>query len=372
MRRLSCLPARRRRRCRSVSLSAVVTVLFCLSASPAVALFSATTSNGTIDLAADTLAAPSGLSLSSTCDSSSASAPTWRTNGLVEANTTSNNATSLTVNRPSGATAGDVIFAFVTIGDINTTVTPPTPPAGGTAWTEARTKILNSTIGVYMFSHVVASSGEPSSYTFGLTDVGASRVVAQLLTYSGVDTTTPVDGPGAAWTGQPSSTSPDITAPSITTTTAAVVLAWFGYATQSQTINTAPANVTQRTSLNNGNGDSTVIGYDFTTSTSTTTTDRHLRLNQNGARAIGVQIALRGTSATGAATVTANWTATTSTWASGYKFQRGSNTPATVTGQSTTTTTDSSVPNGTHTYSLRAYRNQWTSAAATGNITISC
>ena len=71
---------------------------------------------------------------------------------------------------------------------------------------------------------------------------------------------------------------------------------------------------------------------------------------------------------------TVSWTATTSTFASGYKVQSqvGSNaaSTATVTGTSSSTTTGKGT--FTVTFTVWAYASSWTSSALTGSVTYTC
>jgi hypothetical protein len=75
--------------------------------------------------------------------------------------------------------------------------------------------------------------------------------------------------------------------------------------------------------------------------------------------------------------VDASWTATPSSWATGYVLERlvsGTVTASqTITPRTTTAATDGPLANGTaYTYRLRAYRGAWNSTAVTASITPSC
>jgi hypothetical protein len=76
------------------------------------------------------------------------------------------------------------------------------------------------------------------------------------------------------------------------------------------------------------------------------------------------------------ATVTATWTATTSTYATGYTLVRKSGgtvqNTINVSGRTTTSQNDTNVPNGTYTYELSSVYSNWTSTVASANTTVSC
>jgi chitinase len=76
------------------------------------------------------------------------------------------------------------------------------------------------------------------------------------------------------------------------------------------------------------------------------------------------------------ATVTATWTATTSTYATGYTLVRKSGgtvqNTINVSGRTTTSQNDTNVPNGTYTYELSSVYSTWSSSVASANTTVSC
>jgi len=136
-------------------------------------------------------------------------------------------ATTVSVAAPAGMTAGDVLLAGVAVRGQPTI----TAPAG---WTFVQRQQNSTTMGQAIYTHVVASSGEPSSYTFTLSSSQAAA--AAVFDFSGVDTTNPVDVSG----GQINASSSSIAAPSITTSAAnEVVVGLFGIG--SSTTVTAPS-----------------------------------------------------------------------------------------------------------------------------------
>jgi signal peptidase len=76
------------------------------------------------------------------------------------------------------------------------------------------------------------------------------------------------------------------------------------------------------------------------------------------------------------ATVTATWTATPSTYATGYTLVRKSGgtvqNTITVNGRTTVTQDDTNVANGTYTYELNSTYANWTSTVASASTTVSC
>jgi len=131
----------------------------------------------------------------------------------VDANTAKS--TSVTLNTPAGAIAGDVFVAQITVRD-SATITPPS------GWTLIRSN-LQGDLRQSLY-YWVAAAPISASYTWSL---GASvRSAGGLAVYRGVENTTPID----AHSGQGGSGT-SITAPSITTTVNyALLVAFFGAA----------------------------------------------------------------------------------------------------------------------------------------------
>lgn len=120
--------------------------------------------------------------------------PTYRDSST----STSNGATSLTINRPATTQTGDVLFA-----DIVTNVGNSSTISAPSGWTQLVTD-SNSALRSSAFWHV-ASAGDPSSFTF--TFNGSYQSSGGIAAYSGVDTTNPIDStndnlsssPGTSW-----------------------------------------------------------------------------------------------------------------------------------------------------------------------------
>lgn len=124
--------------------------------------------------------------------------------------------TSLTLAKPAGTVAGDVLLARII--NRNVVAAVATPPAG---WTFLRSDQSASQIKAWVF-YKVATASEPTSYDFTL-DL-ASYMAGSVSALSGVDPTNPID----AQTGQKNGTTASFNTPALTTNTANGVAVWFG------------------------------------------------------------------------------------------------------------------------------------------------
>lgn len=170
--------------------------------------------------------------------------------GSVSARSPSSSAittgTTLSVNRPQGVVAGDVLVA--TVGAAGTG--PVTPPSG---WTVIRSTPAPDPGGVRQASfYRVVGSTEPASYSF----VGTSGMGGGMTAYTGVDTSAPVDA-SADQFGQEGSA----TAPSVTTTRAgAVVIVASTHRGDKDTMLSAPTGTARRWVLD---GSASNLAADF-------------------------------------------------------------------------------------------------------------
>ncbi|MCY1035264.1 cell wall anchor protein [Corallococcus sp. BB11-1] len=124
--------------------------------------------------------------------------------------------TSLSITKPAGTVAGDVLLARII--NRNVVAAVATPPAG---WTFLRSDQSASQIKAWIF-YKVATASEPTSYAFTL-DL-ASYMAGSISAFSGVDPTNPID----AQTGQKNGTTASFNTPALTTSTANGVAVWFG------------------------------------------------------------------------------------------------------------------------------------------------
>jgi RHS repeat-associated protein len=105
--------------------------------------------------------------------------PTYR----ASATNTSNGATSLTVNRPTGTQTGDVMFAHIVVNTGTSTISAPS------GWTQIATT-NNAQVRSSAFWRV-ATASDPSSFSF--TFDGSYQASGGIAAYGGVDQTNPVD-----------------------------------------------------------------------------------------------------------------------------------------------------------------------------------
>lgn len=126
--------------------------------------------------------------------------------GSVATATAASNTTSLTIARPSGTTAGDLLI-LVLSKDGSGAVTTPT---GWTLSNEGACAGDACRLGVFW---KVAAASEPATYSVSWT--GSEQAAGAILRYTGADTTTPINAVSA---GTGSSDTP--TAPTATTTVA--------------------------------------------------------------------------------------------------------------------------------------------------------
>ncbi|ADB73656.1 fibronectin type III domain-containing protein [Geodermatophilus obscurus] len=320
------------------------------------AAFRATTTNPANSLAADRLQPPSGLTATQSCPTST----------IVHVSvSTAAGASSLQLPTPPGVSPGDVLVAQ--IGHKGSATI--TPPAG---WTSIRRDIAYRSdnfpqVTSALFWRVVVT-GEPSSATFSLGS--AVEMVGGIAAYRGVSTVDAVNASGGR-TG----TGTTATTPSVTTTVANTMLVDF--TTKWQEDLPAPAGTQQRWKLMSGTGTAHlgVSAGDVTATGTGATATRSSASQTNSSTEWAAQtIALRPTAQQPAATL--SWTASPSSWATGYKGERivGGTVQATHTVPiGTTTVTDTGLVNGTtYTYRVWAYRGAWVSTAVTTTLTPSC
>jgi len=128
----------------------------------------------------------------------------------------SSTVSSITLPQPAGLASGDVMLAMLAERGANNPMVS-SAPAG---WTLVLSKDNGSSLIIAIYSKV-ASGSEPASYTWSLGQ--ADRAAGAIVTYRGVDNTTPVDASGAQVNGASTS----LTAPSITTSVANTMLVGF-------------------------------------------------------------------------------------------------------------------------------------------------
>jgi Galactose oxidase-like, Early set domain/Viral BACON domain len=170
----------------------------------------------------------------------------WPSSGVaaavgIRASATANNgagATTITVNKPAGTVSGDMMVAGIYVrGQGSSAIV--TPPAG---WALIRRTNSGSPAGAdgsLLSYHKVAGSAEPASYTWTF-DI-SRRALGGIASYSGVNTSTPIDAHG----GRANAASTAVTAPSITTTVPDTLLVGLFCLFNDATF-TPPAGMTER------------------------------------------------------------------------------------------------------------------------------
>jgi len=192
----------------------------------------------------------------------------------------SSSRTSITISKPAGTVAGDVMVASIVQND----ALPVSAPAG---WTSVREDAVGTAIKQSVFVRVAGAS-EPSSYTWSLGNY--RRITGGISSYSGVDTAHPIDAHNGA-TGESTS----ITAPSVTTTTAGAMILHLAGINAEGNIS-PPAGSTERwenTAFNTSNTrDALAESSDSVQASAGATDDRTANATQSG-RWVGVLVALR-------------------------------------------------------------------------------
>ena len=348
-----------RRRHLPALVAALALVAAVLTLPTASASFTSTTANSANALAADLLQPPSGLTATQSCSPSTIT--------YLNASTAAG-VGSMTLPTPSGISPGDVLVAQV--GNKGGGTATLTAPAG---WTSIRRDTAMRSgntpqVTSALFWRVVVA-GEPSSATF--TTTSTVDMVGGIAAYRGVSTAAPVDVSDVR-TG----TSTTATTPSVTTTVAHTMLVDFTAKWQDEL--PAPAGTQQRwkrmSSADTANfgisaGDVTFAG------TGATPTRNAASSTGYSSEWLAQTIALRPVPQQPAAGLA--WTASPSTWATGYQLERSAGGTVqetrSLTPVGTTTATEGPLTNGvTYTFRLWAYRGSWVSTAATTTLTPSC
>ncbi len=314
------------------------------------ATFTDTTHSPAIDFQAGSVQPPSNLQLTAGCVATPAI--TFRSS-----TTTGGDGSPITLARPTGTAAGDVLIAHVALRDD----VPLTAPAG---WASINTSSTAPYSTVY---YKVAGGSEPTSYTW-IPSSGV-RYAAGLGAWSNVRNVSPIHA-RAAGSGKGSS----IVAPSVTTTRSDTMLVAFWSISDNGGV-TVPATMTERWDIDSSQ--SGARNQQVQTSMATETLGA---VGASGTRTasagasesnVGLTIALQKPAMP---KVDATWTATPSTWATGHRLQRwlgaAQQTNDTITPRTTTSVSHSPLAaNTTYQYRLRAYHQSWQSNEITASVT---
>lgn len=343
-------------RIRLARLSCVLVVLAVGTTVPAAdAAFSVSASLPSTTIATGQLMPPTHLAVSPTCIPPG-------TVGLRSASS-GTGLDKLTITKPDGVQADDVLVAQVT--NSNGYYNNLNAPAG---WVLLGRTSSGGQVSAAVF-YKVAQAVEPAAFTFRLVGSSGVPMAGGIAAFVGVWTSSPVDGFGVA-TGSGAS----VTMPPVTTSAAGTVL--LRLISKREDDVPAPAGTSQLWDLPSGPGtggegatasDEEFAGPGVTPSRTSTAV--------SASEWVTHTVALRPTPAM--AIVSAAWTASPSTAATGYLLERVVNgtveASATVTPVSATSATDGPLSNGvTYTYRISTYFQSWTSPPATAVLTTNC
>jgi hypothetical protein len=295
-----------------------------------------------------TLLPPSALSATAACGTVAFGASTTAVSGTG----------AVTITKPAGVAAGDVLVAQYAVAANGGTVAAP---AG---WTLIRSDDnAPHNLEQFVYFHV-AGAAEPANYTFTGSVTGV-QAAAGIAAYQNVASVATVNAQG----GQTNSKSISVTAPSIATTVANTALVGL-FSLASNSAVSAPYGMTGRWNVSSGTtlqiaiADVAFVGPGA--SGAKTATGATADFN------IGELIALRPSPG-----VTVSWTATPSTFATGYSLVRmlGAAVDATfpVSPRTTVTYSDTGVANATtYTYQLTSVDQNWTSTTIASGAVTTC
>lgn len=118
------------------------------------------------------------------------------------------NANGLTINKPTGTIAGDVMVASIAATPDTVGITPPS------GWTIVQNTVQTEDAGSHLITYYkIATGSEPANYSWSFS-VSHTGAVGGIATFSGVDTTSPIVS--SASRAENGNTAVDHTAPSIT------------------------------------------------------------------------------------------------------------------------------------------------------------
>ena len=205
--------------------------------------------------------------------------------------------TSLTITKPTGVVAGDVMLAQIDVRG-GSLVTFSTVPTGWALVTNGR--INSTTILAQAVYYKVAGGAEPASYTWGFTN---GRAGGGIAAFRGVDNAAPIN----ASSGQANASSTNIVAPSITTTVANTMLVGLFGTAQSDTITPPALHSVGIPSTASGAGpNGATIESAYVTRAAVGATGSRTATSTSAAVNIGHSVALRP--GTGGSTSVVTWT----------------------------------------------------------------
>ncbi|MBS1534166.1 MAG: fibronectin type III domain-containing protein [Bacteroidetes bacterium] len=212
------------------------------------------------------------------------------------ATTATSTNTNITINKPTGVVAGDMMLVNIAKGGNNTNA----PTLAG--WTLISGVNLGGGGGTQRYGAVlykVAGAAEPANYTFAL-GAGTDSASGGIVAFSGVDGTTPFDVTPGTISVQPSQTG--VVATGLTTVSANAAIIMFGQAAgNNPTWNngawntTSPGALTELFDIGQGSGDQSSAGAAWATKATIGATGNGAATLSGAERNGGILIALRPT-----------------------------------------------------------------------------
>ncbi len=151
---------------------------------------------------------------------------------VTSANSSTNNVTSIAVNKPTGVVAGDVMVATITVSGVPALTVP-------TGWNLVEASVTtNTTLEMGVWTRVAGAS-EGANYTWSWT--GTQRAAGTIVAYTGVDNSTVVDNSGAAHSKNTGTSAAPSTATFTTTSANTVLVASFADTTNASNFAVASA-----------------------------------------------------------------------------------------------------------------------------------
>ena len=323
------------------------------------AAFSGSSGNATDQWEATSLQPASGLSVAQVCTNDPVPV-------LHGSSSTTSGSGALTLTKPVGTVAGDLLLASVAVAG-----SPPesslVAPAG---WTKIVGTVHTGGVTTATYYHVTAS-GTSVTYTWTLP---GGQAVGGLLAYGGVHPKHPIDAYAAEVNEGGDKL---IEAPSLTTTTTNVRLVAF-FSQINTSVWSPPAGMTEayEVASTTGGGPSSDLSEESAAEARPTAgaTGSRIATSSSGGKGVGQIIALRPSATPSAAL---SWTASPSTSTTGYRGRRFAagvlEREGSVAGRTTTTATDGPLVNGTaYSFEIAATLGNWVSPATTATLTPDC
>jgi hypothetical protein len=317
------------------------------------AAFSATTANAGDALATAQLQPPAGLTATQSCTST----PTITRRAYSGTVGT----TSVSLPLPNGTSQNDVLLAVIAYHDGAETITAPS------AWTLLSSASSGTQITSAIYWKAVGPS-EPSPVVFSRPAGSTGDMGAALIDYTGARLSAPVVYGSATGVGQTATT------PSLSTTGTTTEITHF--LTKNQEVLPAP---TGTSSIYGGMTSGTTTSEGMTAADETFTGPGSIPVRTSTSATstqwIAQTVVLRRVA--GVPTAHLAWTASPSSWATGYLLDRqvggSTQTTLTINGASAASTTDGPLTDATaYTYRLTAYRGTWRSSSVTTALTTNC